>query len=54
LEEFDLLLGKLRENVRFQRGQNKGGETIQNALCDSQSKAMSEQTTNSSERVNLR
>jgi hypothetical protein len=34
--------------------QNKGEETFQNALCDSKSKAMSEQRTNSSESVNLR
>ncbi|KAA6311746.1 hypothetical protein EZS27_037188, partial [termite gut metagenome] len=34
--------------------QNNGEETFQNALCDSKSKAMSEQTTNSSESVNLR
>ncbi|KAA6325638.1 hypothetical protein EZS27_025172 [termite gut metagenome] len=34
LEEFDLLLGKLRENVRFQRGQNKEASV---GIMDSQS-----------------
>ncbi|KAA6320260.1 hypothetical protein EZS27_029943 [termite gut metagenome] len=33
--------------------QNKGEETFQNALCDSQSKALSGQRTNSPESVNL-
>ncbi|KAA6337695.1 hypothetical protein EZS27_014243 [termite gut metagenome] len=34
LAEFDLLLGKLRENVRFQRGQNKEASV---GIMDSQS-----------------